>query len=146
MKVCYKCKVEKENECFGKNNALKSGLCTYCKDCTKKIRKRLIARTGTQYRCLKPKHSIFEYLDPKEVMIMVHKVLSLLFKNKKQPSVQDMQDIRSICLLALCSSEYNPIKSVPSTFIYMVVHSSINRHRKTLNSKSRKLEVLQDEV
>lgn len=34
-KICYKCKIEKNSNDFHKNNSLKDGRCTYCKECTK---------------------------------------------------------------------------------------------------------------
>jgi hypothetical protein len=36
VKKCTKCGIEKENECFGKDKRLKSGLCSDCKECRKK--------------------------------------------------------------------------------------------------------------
>lgn len=47
MKICSKCKIEKKDTDFYKDNSKKSGLCSHCKDCQrKKQRKSKSTRTS----------------------------------------------------------------------------------------------------
>jgi hypothetical protein len=44
MKICFKCKIDKDNSEFHKNNRNYDGLCNYCKDCSILDKKDYIAR------------------------------------------------------------------------------------------------------
>lgn len=61
MKICSKCKIEKELDCFSKNCQQKDGLRSYCKSCIKE--QSLLYRTNNLEKC-KQQQEVFKEKNP----------------------------------------------------------------------------------